>query len=77
MRLVFADLSVRSLSARAQGRIEMATFLRYCQAPGVIGERLFHILEADGAISESSFLENLTKILSGTDDELLPLTFKM
>jgi len=55
----------------------MATFLRYCEAPGVIGERLFHIFEDEGAISESSFLENLTKILSGTDEDLLPLTFKM
>jgi hypothetical protein len=75
--LVFADLAVRSLSSRAQGRVEMATFLRYCEAPGVIGERLFHVFEDDGAISESSFLENLTKILSGTDEDLLPLTFKM
>jgi len=55
----------------------MGTFLRYCQAPGVIGERLFHIFEDEGAISESSFLENLTKILSASDDELLPLSFKM
>ena len=81
LRDLFRDLSLRShqLDAVQQKKLDKVVFIEYCNLPGIINDRLFQMFDTnrDGLISESSFINNLVKILISDLDTRLRITFNM
>ena len=77
----FKDL-FKDLALRAQlksNKINAVTFLEYCQLPGVIGDRLFAVMDVnrDGEIVEHHFIANLILIFMSDLATKLKLTFNI
>lgn len=78
---LYRDLTLRCLTQIAvkEKKLDKITFLEYCNLPGIINERFLKYFDAnaDGLISEHSFITNLSKIYSSDLDTRMLLTFNM
>jgi hypothetical protein len=81
MRDLYKDLALRSLAPAAikEKKLDKVTFIKYCNLPGIICERLLKVFDSnnDGMITEASFIQNLTKIFISDLETRLQFTFNM
>eukprot|EP00808_Paulinella_micropora_P012134 g12520.t1 len=75
MSAMFLDLSMRS----PDSTMDKDTFLKFFNAPGLLGERLFRVFDRDGngVIDENEFMTGLAVYLKGTTEEKIRLLFRM
>ena len=76
-RDIFKDLQSRS--DKPQKGINKVTFIDYAQLPGLLGERFFHIMDADrdGYIDEQEFLTAFFRLYCSNFDEKTELIFEI
>ena len=74
------DSLFRELASRSAGpTMDKATFLRFFNMPGMLGERLFQVFDRkqNGVIEWEEFVAGLADFCRGTMDDKITLLFRM
>jgi len=77
---VFKDLLIRTPSKwKEEQKVDKVTFFEYCQLPGIILDRFYHLFDKKdtGSISEACFINTLIPVFISDLDAKMHLTFDM